>query len=832
MIRQRGQGGWSPATAILAMAALLFVPSTGTDARAESPVPPQRPSQNLFGITGLIDTPTAEMQPVGQISATASYFGGFNRNTVSMQILPFLEVGARYSILSDFFPAGQDRTLYDRSFDLKLRLVEEAPLWPALAVGLQDVLGTGSYSGEYVVASKSFFDGDLTVSGGVGWGRLATLNGLTNPIGEIAEEARDRNTQRSGGGDVNLGAWFRGEEMGYFGGLAWRAPLDGLTLKLEYSNDAYESEDDFSDFRQEIPINLGAEYRPVEWAEIGAYWMYGQEFGVRLSLSASLYEPLISEERVPPPLPFTPRPVPEAARAEAEAALGPVFDAMGAGPTTRAFVDLPLAEVALENSFAGVRWARATLSPAADDTCPVDLATAVDAELGVIDAITIETTSGQVLCTLALRPKGEAAIRLTRRAMVEHPTDWTTDPNIAKALRRSVSVDLEAMGLGLASLELAPASARLHVTNSTFAETPRAIGRTARAAARHLPASIETIEIVPIESGLPVVSVSVARSALEESVNRPDAAQDLWSTVAIADAPSLSDAARAQVQSTYPELSWGVAPQIPISVFDGDEPARADLQIAVFAGIAVTPEFSLSGTLSKRVVGNLDEIDQPTDSALPRVRADFAEYLREGDPGITRLTGDYVTKLAPDLYGRLSAGLFERMFGGVQGELLWKPADQSWGLGAELAYARQRDFDTLFDFQDYDVVTGHVSLYWDTPFHDLAVQLDAGRYLAGDYGGTVSLKRRFSNGWEIGAFTTFTDASFDEFGEGSFDKGLYLTIPLNWTLPQESRSEIASVVRPLNRDGGQRLQIANRLYPVVEDLDRHDLHRRSGGFWE
>jgi hypothetical protein len=145
---------------------------------------------------------------------------------------------------------------------------------------------------------------------------------------------------------------------------------------------------------------------------------------------------------------------------------------------------------------------------------------------------------------------------------------------------------------------------------------------------------------------------------------------------------------------------------------------------------------------------------------------------------------------------------------------------------------RQRDFDQLFTLRDYDVVTGHASLYWDTGWHGVSAQVDVGRYLAGDWGGTLKLKRRFSNGWELGAFATFTDVSSSEFGEGSFDKGIILTIPLDWALPFESRSQWSTVIRPLTRDGGQRLLIANRLYPTVEDMGREELRSSWQDFWK
>lgn len=74
------------------------------------------------------------------------------------------------------------------------------------------------------------------------------------------------------------------------------------------------------------------------------------------------------------------------------------------------------------------------------------------------------------------------------------------------------------------------------------------------------------------------------------------------------------------------------------------------------------------------------------------------------------------------------------MFGGLSTELLWRPSDQAFAIGAEVNYAVQRDFDQLFGFQDYDILTGHISGYWDMG-GGYQAQLDLGRYLAGDWGG-------------------------------------------------------------------------------------------------
>ena len=271
---------------------------------------------------------------------------------------------------------------------------------------------------------------------------------------------------------------------------------------------------------------------------------------------------------------------------------------------------------------------------------------------------------------------------------------------------------------------------------------------------------------------------------------------------------------------------------MPVGLFDPTSPVRADLQLRLTGAVEVAPGLSATGQVAQRLIGNIGDTTLQSDSVLPHVRSDAALYAGTESPFISRLTGDWLTKFSPDLYGRVSIGLFEQMFGGVGAEILWKPERSRWGLGAEINWVRQRDYDMLLSFQDYDVVTGHASLYWDTGWHGLEAQVDAGRYLAGDWGATFSLSRRFANGWEVGGFFTLTDVPFEEFGEGSFDKGIRLTIPLDWALPFDTKVRYGTVLRPLTRDGGQRLRVSNRLYGLVDEADRENLRQDWSLFWK
>ena len=113
------------------------------------------------------------------------------------------------------------------------------------------MLGTGVYSAEYLVASKTVAR-DFTVTAGVGWGRLAGVNTVENPFCAVADTMCTRDEDFGEGGTIAWKRFFRGEDMGFFGGVEWRTPIDKLTLKAEVSSDAYTREQRFSLVRAEV----------------------------------------------------------------------------------------------------------------------------------------------------------------------------------------------------------------------------------------------------------------------------------------------------------------------------------------------------------------------------------------------------------------------------------------------------------------------------------------------------------------------------------------------------------------------------------------------------
>ncbi|MGM0586107.1 MAG: YjbH domain-containing protein, partial [Pseudomonadota bacterium] len=602
---------------LAAGACALAASFAGAPALSQEPPAPRPESLNLFGVTGLIDMPSARVQPDGQLSFTSGYFGGYLRNTINFQVLPRVEGTFRYSILADYFGPGAD--LYDRSFDLKVLISDETRWSPAIALGLQDFLGTGIYSGEYIVASKALRP-NLTVTGGVGWGRFSDLNGVANPFARISSgfDSRDRGEA----GDVNFGQFLSGPDIGFFGGVEWRPEaIDGLVFKAEYSPDDYSGDSRFGEFEPEIPFNFGAEYRVSEYFTLGAYAMYGSTFGLRGSLSLDPSRAALPQDTGPAPAPLRPRPP---AASGPPPGLGPVIERIGEAPAPGS--DARLQDVALDAATEGARWAIARLDAAPGDACPADAALDLDARLGVVDGVTFRTREGEPVCSVVLRPEGRRYVSTRRLQTQEDDTSWHADPARRAALETQVRRDLEAERLRMVSFELAPRRVHLELENPTYNAAPQAVGRAAITLANALPPSVEDLEITLVERSLPTVTILLRRARLEAQVSRPDATRRSWLGAELRDAAPGASGPLPRLDEDHPKFSWFLVPGMPVSLFDPDQPVRADLVLRAGASLELARGLSVSGSVRKRLIGQLDDITRESDSVLPRVRSDFALY--------------------------------------------------------------------------------------------------------------------------------------------------------------------------------------------------------------
>ncbi len=688
---------------IIAILALLIGGSQSAFAQGFAP------SFGSHGSIGIIDMPNAAMQPDGETSWSFINNGTSAGGALNFQILPNIEASARIISLDDWTAPGA--TFNDNTLDLKFRIVGEGDIRPAIAVGFRDFLSNGPTASEYIVATKSIGE-NLRISAGLGWGRL----GSSNPVFSTGTRPAVDNA-------FGYSHMFAGDAA-LFGGVEWQTPINNLTLKAEYSSDAYTGEQVFGDFTRNWPFNLGAEYRLGTHLSLAAYYNYGSEFGFRLSFSGNPNQPITPQD-------------------------------LGVGPA------------------------------------PVN----------------------------------------ARPADYSRDVAWAGVPIVRKKMLEILSSALAQDGIIVQEGRISGDTLELYVNNNKYARQPMAVGRLARVLAGSTPPSVEVFRITLMSENLPTTTMEIKRADLEAQVDRPNAGPDSFNTTGFSSAPYHIAGEGVWEHEIENRFSWRISPTIPVNLFNAGGLGEIDLILAGSAQYKVTDAFTLNLAVTQKLLGNIGDSAGVNLSPLPHVRSDAALYDSTG-PVVGRFTADFQTKLAPSLYARVSAGYLERMYGGIDAELLWKPATQSWGLGAELAYVKQREFDSLMGFQAYEALTGFASLYWNTGWNGLEAQVDVGRYLAGDWGTTLTLSRRFTNGWEMAAYMTVTDVSFADFGDGNFDKGIRLRIPFSWTLPFESRAATTVAFGGYGNDGGARLDISNRLYSTIRGNDTPDYYETWGAYWQ
>ena len=700
----RGEHGMRGALA--GLAAVLAVQAPAQDAG---------PGYSLYGVPGLVDMPIGFAAPDAELATSIGGFRGDLRTTLTFQVAPrvsgsFRYVGIDENAYRPTLDRPSDKLIFDRSFDLRVLVLPETDLRPAITIGLQDLAGTGKLSSEYVVASKQLTRVmDVTV--GLGWGRF----GSDNPLGSTGTRS---NETLGEGGVPSYDQWFRGD-YALFGGVGfWLS--DRMRLELEYSSDAYAEAVQGGELDRETPWNAGLEYRFDDDTRLSVMALHGDKIAAQLTFVTNPKTAPLPGGREEAPLPVLRRP-PEA--------------------------------------IADTAWADA---PA---------------------------------------------------------------PGVATGIEGALAEAMARDGLLLEGLDLAPRRATLRFENPRFGASAQALGRAARSMARVLPASVEVFELVPVENGMAMSAVTLRRSDIEDFEFRDPEA--MAARVALRDG---AGAVRPIAPNSYPKFGWALEPYAQTGFFDPDRPIRIDLGVRARAELRPTADTKIEGAVVKRIVGNLADTVADNSGPLPPVRTNFPRYLSDGDPGMEYLTAAAFARPAPDIYARATVGYLESMFGGLSGEVLWKPVDSRLALGAELNRVRQRDFDRRLGFQDYEVTTGHLSAYYAFA-NGLHGQIDAGRYLAGDVGATFTLARSFNNGWEVSAFATFTDVSYEDFGEGSFDKGILLRIPTSWLLGQPAQSTLNVDLRPILRNGGARLSVRDRLYRKVRNDHQQALDDSFGRFW-
>ncbi|MDF4738247.1 YjbH domain-containing protein [Vibrio parahaemolyticus] len=291
----------------------------------------------------------------------------------------------------------------------------------------------------------------------------------------------------------------------------------------------------------------------------------------------------------------------------------------------------------------------------------------------------------------------------------------------------------------------------------------------------------------------------------------------------------------------FERFDWGFAPKLVQTLGNAEDFYLFSIGLSGSASYWLTDNLEIGGSLYWDWYNNYDKfnyVTPPDGTTVPRVRTMFRAYQNEHAVTMSNLQLTWFQEYSNTMDQQFYAGYLESMFAGVGTEFLYRPQGANWAIGADVNVISQRDPQSYFGVYDekwqnvpeygrpFQVIdkgfTGFVSGYyypqWDF-LQDLMIQVDVGQFLAGDVGTQINVSKQFKSGVIAGAFASFTDLSAEEFGEGSFTKGFYLSIPFDIMTVKPSNNRANFSWQPLTRDGGQKL---GRKYNLIELTDERN----------
>ena len=630
-----------------------------------------------------------------------------------------MEVSLRYADIntkkySPYKSFSGDQTYKDKSFNLKIKLIEESEMFPELSIGFRDFIGTGKFSGEYIVTSKRIGDFDFTA--GLGWGALSESKGLKNPFIDIDESFSSRSRYFGQGGNIQFDRWFKGPKASAFYGFSYLNKYSGIRFKMDYDKSNPFRLEKVSDF------SFGLSIPATKYVDINLFKHRGTDLGFGISYKANYSKQIVPKNEVINPLNFSKE-------------------------------DIKL--LSSNNAvFSGT----------------------INLLLSRYKIFTQEIYFNNDDLFISVDQSSYRNLNLASKRVIE-----IIDKVLSTREIKNVSITFQTGNVKIGSIVFPLQKFKQFTNNSiSYAEMKR---------------------FISYENFYP---------------------QDDKSKIF-------------QGKIDYPLYTWGVKPDLKNHVGAPEAFYSGQIGLLASGGIILNRNSFFDSTIGVGIFQNLDQLRLKSFSRLPKVRSDVREYLKERyalkqfsythmfDPTYSE---DYL------FFGGLKIGLLEEMYGGIGGEVLFRDIKKPWYLTANYYWVKQREFNQRLSFRNYETFTGHLNFIWETPLDGVKMILSGGRYLAKDSGLTLNMSKTFKTGFTLGFFATKTDISAFEFGEGSFDKGIYFSIPLDVVSSKYRKDNARFVWKNLTRDGGAMLSGTLDLGGYVENSSSYFLNYLNDGFYD
>ena len=373
-------------------------------------------------------------------------------------------------------------------------------------------------------------------------------------------------------------------------------------------------------------------------------------------------------------------------------------------------------------------------------------------------------------------------------------------------------------------------------TQVKYRDRDIALERGATVIANAVPSYIDTYKIIENDKSMELTETTVNAQAFKAAAN------NTYLNAQTSDATHTHELERKKsviYHDGRERFDVSISPNLAQSFGSAENFYLYSLGLYTNASFWALNNVELSGSLYVNLIDNYDKFNYtvPSDGTdqTPRVRTLFRSYV--DDPvRLDRLQLTWFEDYGSGIYTQAYGGYLESMFAGVGGEILYRPFNQNWAIGADMTAISQRDPESWFGTFDQEIqvnpddssrtykvidkgttgfITGYYTPQWDF-LSDTLLKVGVGKFLAGDIGTRVDFSKQFKSGVIAGAFVSLTDMTTEEYGEGSYTKGFYVSIPFDLVTVKPSSSRAGFTWLPITRDGGQ---VLNKQYNLFDQTD-------------
>jgi hypothetical protein len=397
------------------------------------------------------------------------------------------------------------------------------------------------------------------------------------------------------------------------------------------------------------------------------------------------------------------------------------------------------------------------------------------------------------------------------------------------AVPKTIQTDAQKDSLKLHNLEINEHIANAELQYSHTHAAPLQIGKTAIHIANNAGPSIEKISITPTSYGLRGPSINLIRTSLESAIAHNNGSpEEIWHTTEIKHAFK-------GLQSPKPKkgnildpsnINFLLDTQIDLSEEETSLLRRTSF-ITSLNDIPFAKYFTTGLGLRLNLNDNISKLKHRRTRSIFPIRSDeydFADRFFALDTAYIALPHT----LLPNTHTNITTGYVDEMFAGTGAEILYRPFDKRFAIGADswLVYKRDPTTTMNLDLKKGSLFSAHINGWYDIPEADMTLGVKAGRYLAKDFGATLNLTKNFKNGATLEGYASISDKSDpDPYGGTTHaDHGIRLSLPLGG-FKYTPNSAIKLTAAPFGRDIAQSVENPLPLYNASEPFSLAHINR-------